>query len=434
MASSLTKNSRNFKISNFLKNHYIKKSRRKRTLFTTSTSTEEEELSLPDKLQILPSKTIKSIIETTPINDEVDVYGWIRSIRVHSKISFAVINDGSCLNGIQVTFPPESAKKLTTGSCVRFRGKLVKSPGEEQSVELKAKETEILGECDSGHTMQFLREISHLRSRSSLFGSVIRIRNGQLHAEMIACAMSRVFTFGPVFRAEWSFTSKHLAEFWMLEAEIAYLFKLEDLLDFIEGCLREVTRYVLDNYNEDLEFCNKWYDRNLLLKLESLTERNSFVRMTYTEAIKALQQSKMKFFYQPEWGKPLHREHEIYLSNNYCQRPVFVTNYPKNVKPFYMRLNPDGKTVACTDLLMPDVGELLGGSLREERYGQLEDRMDEMKLDKEQYKWYLDLRKYGSVPHGGFGIGFDRYLQYITSLDDIHDVIPFPRSANYCKC
>ncbi|CAJ0753162.1 19651_t:CDS:2, partial [Entrophospora sp. SA101] len=161
------------------------------------------------------------------------------------------------------------------------------------------------------------------------------------------------------------------------------------------GCLREVTRYVLDNYNEDLEFCNKWYDRNLLLKLESLTERNSFVRMTYTEAIKALQQSKMKFFYQPEW---------------------------------------DGKTVACTDLLMPDVGELLGGSLREERYGQLEDRMDEMKLDKEQYKWYLDLRKYGSVPHGGFGIGFDRYLQYITSLDDIHDVIPFPRSANYCKC
>ncbi|CAJ0877493.1 18927_t:CDS:2, partial [Entrophospora sp. SA101] len=328
---------------------------------------------------------------------------------------------------------------------------------------------------------------------------------GQLHAEMIACAMSRVFTFGPVFRAEWSFTSKHLAEFWMLEAEIAYLFKLEDLLDFIEGCLREVTRYVLDNYNEDLEFCNKWYDRNLLLKLESLTERNSFVRMTYTEAIKALQQSKMKFFYQPEWdfiegclrevtryvldnynedlefcnkwydrnlllkleslternsfvrmtyteaikalqqskmkffyqpewGKSLHREHEIYLSNNYCQRPVFVTNYPKNVKPFYMRLNPDGKTVACTDLLMPDVGELLGGSLREERYGQLEDRMDEMKLDKEQYKWYLDLRKYGSVPHGGFGIGFDRYLQYITSLDDIHDVIPFPRSANYCKC
>lgn len=258
--------------------------------------------------------------------------------------------------------------------------------------------------------------------------------SGQLHAEMVACAMSRVFTFGPVFRAEWSLTPKHLAEFWMLEAEIAYLFKLENLLDFIESCLREVTRYVLDNYTEDLEFCNKWYDRNLILKLESLTKKNSFVRMTYTEAIKALQKSNMKFFYRPEWGKPLHREHEIYLSNNYCQRPVFVTDYPKQVKPFYMRLNPDGKTVACTDLLMPDVGELLGGSLREERCKQLEDRMDEMKLDKEQYKWYLDLRKYGSVPHGGFGIGFDRYLQYITSLDDIRDVIPFPRSANYCKC
>ncbi|RHZ47764.1 hypothetical protein Glove_567g5 [Diversispora epigaea] len=464
-------------------------------------------LSTNDKSQYaLSSKTIKNILENSVTNEKVEVHGWIRSVRIQKNVSFAMINDGSNLKGLQAILTVEEAKMLTTGTCVRIRGILTQSLGTEQSKELQVHDVKILGECGSDyplqkkhHSMEFLRENLHLRSRTNTFGTIIRIRNaavlafqnffqkneffqvhtpiitssdcegggevfnisnklpnineksleqksqssdffgmpvyltvsGQLHAEMLAYAMSRVFIFGPVFRAEGSLTSRHLAEFWMLEAEIAYLFELEELLNFIEICIKETTKYILDNCSQDISFCNQQIDKELIKCLEN-TINNSFSRLSYSEAIDVLSKANQKFEFLPKYGYSLHSEHEKYLANNYCCGPVFITNYPKEIKPFYMRINPDDKTVACTDLLVPKIGELVGGSLREERYKILEQNLKKHDRSND-YQWYLDLRKYGTVPHGGFGIGFERYLQYLTGIENIRDVIPFPRAASYCK-
>lgn len=276
---------------------------------------------------------------------------------------------------------------------------------------------------------------------SEFFGSPVYLTvSGQLHLEIVASALSRVFTMGPVFRAEPSMTTRHLSEFWMLEAEIAFLDKLDHLLDFSEACLKETTRYLLENCGEDIEFLNTWIDKSLKARLTQLVEE-PFKRMTYTEAVEILQKSGEKFEFKPEWGQGLQSEHEKWLAGTYCKGPVFVTDYPASLKPFYMRKNDpstaekqdDRTTVGCVDLLVPGIGELMGGSMREERPEVLKEQLLAFGLDEEEYQWYMDLRKFGTVPHGGWGIGFERYLLMVTGMENVRDVIPFPRYNNHCQ-
>lgn len=264
--------------------------------------------------------------------------------------------------------------------------------------------------------------------------------SGQLHAEILASSLGRVYTMGPVFRAEESQTSRHLAEFWMMEAELAFIDRLDQLLDFTEECLVYATKYVLDNSREELEFFNRWTDKTLLKRLEK-TVTTPFVRMTYTEAVDILQRAqeagKVKFEFPIIWGSSLQSEHERYLATHHCQHPVFVTNYPSQLKPFYMRSDEaqdaNRQTVGCFDLLIPSIGELIGGSMREERYDTLHQKMIDAKMDVEEYKWYLDLRRYGSVPHGGYGLGLERYMLWITGLESVRDVVPMPRHVGSCR-
>ncbi|KAG0220466.1 Asparaginyl-tRNA synthetase [Mortierella sp. GBA43] len=278
---------------------------------------------------------------------------------------------------------------------------------------------------------------NHTPAPSEFFGSPVYLTvSGQLHLEIIASAISRVFTMGPVFRAEPSMTPRHLSEFWMLEAEMAFLDKLDHLLDFSEACLKETTRYLLDTCHEDIDFLNTWIDKSLKSRLTQLVEK-PFQRMTYTQAVEILRQSGEKFEFEPVWGQGLQSEHEKWLAGSYCKGPVFVTDYPAGLKPFYMRKNdgasPDRATVACVDLLVPGIGELLGGSLREERLDVLQKQLGEFGLEQEEYQWYLDLRKFGTAPHGGWGIGFERYILMVTGMDNVRDIIPFPRYNNHCK-
>ncbi|CAG8544913.1 10781_t:CDS:2 [Ambispora leptoticha] len=448
------------------------------------------------------------IVNTTSTDADIEIHGWVKSVRVQKNVSFAEINDGLSFRGIQAILTKEQAKELTTGTSVKLRGRLVESIGSEQNRELQVDQVEILGKCDAAtyplqkkhHSFDYLREISHLRPRSNTFSALARVRNcaitgfenffqkneflrvhtpiltasdceggskvfkistshqpvrptacnssgnnleyfdkpvyltvsGQLHAEIMASSLSRVYTFGPVFRAEESVTSRHLAEFWMHEAEIAFLTQLADLLEFTEECIRSTTTHILESLSTDIDFFRKWIDAHLISRLESLNGAQ-FTRMTYTEAINILSNSKRKFEFTPKYGTTLKSEHEKFLANEHCRAPVFITDYPKSIKPFYMRMNNDGETVACFDLLVPKIGELVGGSLREERYEQLESQMIEKGLNVDEYQWYLDLRKYGSVPHGGFGIGFDRYLQFVTGIDNIRDVVAFPRAVGQCR-
>ncbi|CAG8544277.1 7978_t:CDS:2 [Ambispora gerdemannii] len=433
----------------------------------------------------LLTKSIKRIVNTTSTGVDVEIHGWVKSVRMQKNDSFAEINDGSSSRGIQAILTKEQAKEYDFT--------------DQQNRELQADQVEILGKCDAAtyplqkkhHSFDFLREISHLRPRSNTFSALARVRNGaitgfetffqqneflhvhtpiltasdceggskvfkistdcstsqqqeyfdrpvyltvsgQLHAEIMASSLSRVYTFGPVFRAEESVTSKHLAEFWMHEAEIAFITKLDDLLEFTEECIRATTTHVLENLSTDIDFFKKWIDKSLETRLESLNKAQ-FIRMPYAEAIDVLSNSKQEFDFTPKYGTTLKSEHEKFLANEHCRAPVFITDYPKSIKPFYMRVNNDGETVACFDLLVPKIGELVGGSLREERYEQLESQMIENGLCLEEYQWYLDLRKYGSVPHGGFGIGFDRYLQFVTGIDNIRDVVAFPRAVGQCR-
>jgi asparaginyl-tRNA synthetase len=443
-----------------------------------------------------------------PVGTEITLRGWVRSRRDSKGITFIELNDGSRFKSIQLVVdagvvPDETLKRVTTGGSIAAGGTLVESPAKGQAVELKVATMQIYGGADpatyplqkKGHTLEFLREISHLRVRSNTFGAAFRVRNaltqaihnffqerdflyvqtpiittsdcegagqmfvvttlnlhnppraadgkldwtqdffgkpayltvsGQLEAEIFALAFSRVYTFGPTFRAENSNTPRHLAEFWMIEPEMAF-YELGDNMRLAEEFLKYTIRYVLDHCREDLEFFNQFIEKSVLATLEHVAESN-FGHVTYTHAIQELKKSGKTWEFPVEWGNDLQTEHERFLSEEVFKKPVIVTDYPKDIKPFYMRVNDDGKTVRAMDVLVPRVGEIIGGSQREDRQDILVHRMRDGGLDDKPYWWYVDLRRYGSVPHSGFGLGLERMMMYLTGLKNIRDVIPIPRT------
>ena len=450
-------------------------------------------------------KILKLLNSEAPLDNAL-IKGWVRTRRDSKSFSFLEINDGSCLKNIQViadeSLPDyEGIKKLTTGSAVTVRGKLVKSQGGGQNWEITADQVEIISLAPDTYALQkkrhsdeFLRSIAHLRPRTNKYGAAFRMRSemsfaihkffkdkgfryvhtpiltgsdcegagelfkvtaldldnlpkkdgktdyrqdffgkdanltvsGQLSAEMFCLALGDVYTFGPTFRAENSNTRRHAAEFWMIEPEMAFC-DLEGNMDLGEELIKYLTSYVMEECAEDLELFAKWVDKNLMATLEN-TATSDYVRLPYREAMEILQKAGQKFEYEIGFGKDLQTEHERFLTEQYFKKPVIVYDYPKTIKPFYMRLNDDNETVAAMDLLVPNIGEIIGGSQREERLEVLEARMDETGMDKETYWWYLEARKYGSVPHSGFGLGFERLLMLITGISNIRDVIPFPRT------
>ncbi len=383
-------------------------------------------------------------------------------------------------------------EKYLTGTALTVTGKFILTPDNKQPFELQLKEVILEGSCDNSyplqkkrHSFEYLREIGHLRPRTNTFSALFRVRSvlsmaiheffqdqgfvyvhtpiitgndaegagevftvttrndgkydedffgkhasltvsGQLQAEAFALAFRDVYTFGPTFRAENSNTARHASEFWMIEPEIAFA-NLEDDMNLIEDMVKSCINYVLENCPEEMKFFNAMFDKSLLERLTKVRD-SSFVRMTYTEAIKHLQDAPVKFEYPVEWGSDLMSEHERYICEKIIDGPVFLTDYPKDIKAFYMRNNDDNKTVAACDLLVPSVGELVGGSQREERLEVLQSRMQELNIDQESLQWYLDLRRYGGVKHAGFGLGFERFLMYITGITNIRDVIPFART------
>jgi len=443
-----------------------------------------------------------------PAGGTVQVKGWVRTKRGNKSIVFIALNDGSTIHNVQIVydmnvFSEEELRPVTTGACLRVRGELVPSLGTEQSVEIRAEEMEIYGTADpaayplqkKGHSMEFLREIAHLRPRTNTFGCIFRIRHamayaihkyfndkgfvylhtpiitasdcegagamfqvttldlkdppkgkdgsvdfsrdffgrqtsltvsGQLEGELGAMALGEIYTFGPTFRAENSNTPRHLAEFWMIEPEMAF-YDLNDNMDLAEDFLKYLIRYALENCEDDLEFLNKMIQKGLIERLNFVLQ-NKFVRMTYTEAVDILVKADKKWEYPISWGKDLQAEHERYLVEEYFKKPVIITDYPKTIKAFYMKLNDDGKTVKAMDVLFPGIGEIIGGSQREEDYEKLKNRIRELGLPEEDLWWYLETRKFGTAPHSGFGLGFERLIVFITGMSNIRDVIPFPRT------
>ena len=452
---------------------------------------------------------IKQIYKTRDyLGKEIEVVGWIRTLRDQKTFGFIELNDGSFFKNLQIVLEDKNldtfkeAVKLPIATAIKVTGELVETPGAKQPFEIKASKVEVLAESDVSfplqkkrHTFEYLRTIAHLRPRANAFNAVFRVRSvasfaihkffqesgfvyvntpiitgsdaegagemfkvttldllnvpvaegevdftkdffkkdtnltvsGQLNAEAFALAYKNVYTFGPTFRSENSNTARHAAEFWMMEPEMAFA-DLTDYLDNAEAMLKYVIKYVLENAPEEMEFFGSVVDKELMPKLENVI-KSEFGRITYTEAIKILQESGEKFEYPVEWGHDLQTEHERYLAEKVYQKPVFVTDYPMEIKSFYMKQNPDGKTVAAADLLVPGVGELIGGSQREENYDKLVKRMDDLGMDKTEYWWYLELRKFGGVEHAGYGLGFERLLMYITGMGNIRDVIPFPRTV-----
>lgn len=451
---------------------------------------------------------IKDLLNAKDFNKETHVKGWVRTKREGKGITFIALNDGSVIHNIQIVidnsnFDDEKIKQITTGACIGVTGNLVKSVGRHQSVEIQASEVEIYGTADpnlyplqkKGHTLEFLREIAHLRPRTNTFGSVFRIRHaisfaihkyfndrgfcylhtpiitgsdcegagemfrvttldpkdpplhkdgivdysedffgretnltvsGQLEGEIAALALSQIYTFGPTFRAENSNTPRHLAEFWMIEPEVAFC-DINDNMDLAEDFLKYLVKYVLDECKDDLEFLNKMYDKELLNRLNSVL-KNDFERISYTKAIEILEKSGENFEYPVKWGVDLQTEHERYLVEKYYKKPVMVTDYPKDIKAFYMKQNDDGRTVRALDVLFPRIGEIIGGSQREENYQKLYNRIKELNLPETDLWWYLETRKFGTVQHSGFGLGLERVLLFITGMSNIRDVIPFPRT------
>ncbi|MBQ3390265.1 MAG: asparagine--tRNA ligase [Firmicutes bacterium] len=439
---------------------------------------------------------------------EVTVRGWIRTNRASNKFGFIELNDGTFFKSIQVVYEKDiidnfaEISKAPISAALMVRGTLALTPEAKQPFEIKAKEIVIEADSDPDyplqkkrHSMEFLREIAHLRPRSNTFSAVFRVRSlvayaihkffqerdcvyvhtpiitgsdaegagemfrvttldlndvpkkedgsidyaqdffgketnltvsGQLEAEIFALAFRNVYTFGPTFRAENSNTARHASEFWMIEPEFAFA-DLNDNMNIAEDMIKYIIRFVLENAPEEMQFFNNFIDKGLLERLNNIVE-SDFARITYTEAIDLLLKADREFQYPVEWGIDLQTEHERYITEEIFQKPVFVTDYPKDIKAFYMRLNDDGKTVAACDLLVPGVGEIIGGSQREERYDVLTRRMDEMGLDQKDYWWYLELRKYGGVKHSGYGLGFERIIMYITGMQNIRDVLPFPRT------
>jgi len=452
---------------------------------------------------------IKEILGRESAGGDVLVQGWVKTRRSSKAVSFVQVSDGSTLADIQVVADEslpnfQAVDALTTGCSVSIIGTLVESPGKGQKYEIHAKSIEVVGESDPDvyplqkkrHTVEFLRDIAHLRPRTNTFGAMARVRNalayaihsffqdkgflflqapmitasdaegagamfrvttldlekvpmkdgavdaeedffgkptfltvsGQLEAEIFALALSDVYTFGPTFRAENSNTSRHLAEFWMVEPEVAFC-DLDGLADLSEEFLKHIFTYVLDHCQEDMGFFNQWFDKTAISTLEGIVT-SDFERLTYTEAVDILQRSGESFEFPVVWGSDLQSEHERYLAETKIGKPIIVTDYPKEIKAFYMRLNEDGKTARALDVLVPRIGEIIGGSQREERRDVLLERIRQSGLDEKNYWWYLDLRSYGTVPHAGFGLGFERTVQFVTGVANIRDVIPFPRTPN----
>ena len=467
---------------------------------------------------------INDLLKSEDYGKKVNVKGWVRTKRSSKNIAFIALNDGSCLNNIQIVvdlnnFEKKVLDKINTGAAISVDGELIKSQGAGQKVELTAKTIEVLGEADPDkyplqakkHSLEFLREKAHLRFRTNTFGAITRVRHamifaihkffndrgfynihtpiitgsdaegagemfrvsifdaknppltedgkvdfkkdffgketnltvsGQLEAELAALALTQVYTFGPTFRAENSNTSRHLAEFWMIEPEVAFA-DINDNMDLAEDMLKYLVQYALDNCDEDLVFLSKRLideeknkkqeDRSMELieKLKFVLE-NDFERITYTEAINILKNSKPnkknKFQYPIDnWGIDLQSEHERYLVEKHYKKPVMITDYPKKIKAFYMKQNDDGKTVKALDVLFPQIGEIIGGSQREEEYDKLHKRIKELNIPEKTLWWYLETRQFGTVPHSGFGLGFERLILFITGMGNIRDVIPFPR-------
>lgn len=438
----------------------------------------------------------------------VNLKGWVRTKRGNKNVAFIALNDGSIIHSIQIvvdlaSFDEQMIKLITTGSCISVNGILVESPGQGQAVEVQAREIEVYGTADAetyplqkkGHTLEFLREIAHLRPRTNTFGAVLRIRHamsfavhkffndrgfyylhtpiitgsdaegagamfrvttldaknppltqegevdysqdffgkatnltvsGQLEGELGAMALSNIYTFGPTFRAENSNTPRHLAEFWMIEPEMAF-HDIHDNMDLAEDFLKYLVNYALENCMDDLEFLNKMYDNELIARLRFVTE-NAFQRLDYGEAVEILKASGQKFEYPVDWGTDLQSEHERYLVEKHFMKPVILTNYPAAIKAFYMKQNEDGRTVRAMDVLFPRIGEIIGGSQREEDLAKLSRRISELGIPDKDMWWYLDTRRFGTAPHSGFGLGFERLILFITGMSNIRDVIPFPRT------
>ncbi len=469
-------------------------------------------------MQIMNYMPVADVLRgKTAVDTEVTVRGWIRTRRdSKAGISFLAIYDGSCFDPIQAVVSnelnnyKEDVLRLTTGCSVEVTGKVVESPGQGQAFELQATDVKVVGWVEDAdtypmaktrHSIEYLREVAHLRPRTNVIGSVARVRNclsqaihrfyheqgyfwvsaplitasdaegagemfrvstldmenlprtdegkvdfnedffgketfltvsGQLNAEAYACALSKVYTFGPTFRAENSNTSRHLAEFWMVEPEVAFA-DLDDVAKLAEDMLKYVFKAVLEERRDDLEFFAQRIDKDAITRLEKFVD-SDFAQIDYTDAIDILLKSGQTFENPVEWGIDLASEHERYLAEKHFEAPVVVKNYPKDIKAFYMRLNDDGKTVAAMDVLAPGIGEIIGGAQREERLDVLDTRMRAMNIDPEHMNWYRDLRRYGTVPHAGFGLGFERLVSYVTGMGNIRDVIPFPRaprSANF---
>jgi len=442
-----------------------------------------------------PRRKIKSLSKDL-LGKITTVCGWVRTVRDQKTFAFVEVNDGSTLASLQVIIPSDQlVPELTTGASVSVTGELVESPGKNQAFELRASSLQVYGTCDperyplqkKRHSFEFLRTIAHLRPRTNTQGAVLRVRNalayathlffqergflyvhtplitgsdcegagemfrvskqsdkeeffgkpafltvsGQLEGEILACALSDVYTFGPTFRAENSNTSRHLAEFWMIEPEMAFADLAADM-ECAESYLKFCITYALNHCAEDLAFFDKFVANGLLERLRHVAE-TPFVRFTYTEAIDILKKASKTFEFPVEWGCDLQSEHERYLAEEHCKKPVILTDYPAKIKAFYMRQNDDGKTVAAMDVLVPKIGEIIGGSQREERFDVLGEKIDAMGFKREDYWWYLELREFGSVPHAGFGLGFERLLLFITGMENIRDVIPFPRYPGHAE-
>ncbi len=472
---------------------------------------------------------IKELLQTTPTNQTITVKGWVRSFR---NKTFIALNDGSTNNNLQIvvdfnTLPEDILNRITTSAAISVTGTLAASLGKGQAVELISTELIILGDSDpekyplqlkNKPSLDFLREMAHLRFRTNTFGAIFRVRNtlsfaihkffnekgfvcihtpiitandaegagetfhvtnfdianppkdengnidykqdffgketnltvsGQLEGELAAMAFSDIYTFGPTFRAENSNTARHLAEFWMIEPEMAF-YNLKDNMNLAEEMLKYIIKYALDNNAEDIEFLNQRLleeekqkpqnERSELSLIEKLNFclDNNFEHITYTQAIEILRESnhnkKKKFQYLVnEWGVDLQSEHERYLVEKHFKKPVILTDYPKEIKSFYMRQNDDGKTVAAMDILFPGIGEIIGGSQREERLEKLTTRMSELNIPAHELEWYLDTRRFGACEHAGFGLGFERLVLFVTGMTNIRDVIPFPRTPKNCE-
>ena len=442
---------------------------------------------------------------------EVLAKGWVRTKRGNKEIAFIALNDGSTIKNIQIVVDKnseaaEELPKISTGACIGVKGELVESVGSGQSVEIRAKEITVYGECDpvryplqkKDTSFEYLRTVAHLRPRTNTFGAVFRLRSqmafaiheyfhskgfvylhtplitaadaegagqmfqvttldlndvprnkkgepdyskdffgkqtsltvsGQLEGELGATSLGEIYTFGPTFRAENSNTPRHLAEFWMIEPEMAF-YDINDNMDLAEDFIKHLVRYALENCRDDIQFLNDRYDNELIARLEGVVNTD-FVRLEYTEGIRILEEAVkngVQFEYPVFWGADLQSEHERYLVEKHFGKPVILTGYPKDIKAFYMKQNEDGKTVRAMDVLFPKIGEIIGGSEREADLKKLEDRITELKMSRRTLEWYLDTRRFGSCPHSGFGLGFERLLLFITGMANIRDVIPFPRT------